>query len=160
MVEKMKAEHEDFRDKTSPNTNATSHLELSKTYQVSTFDDSDQHIGYNTAINKTIGDMQKVIHSQNNIDDELSKQISILYSMIEDLKKNLIQLSTQVLPQQKLSKNKENKISIEDIGAIKHELNTIKENAVRDKVNTNEVVSNLSAIVVNLKEMLVKVSTS
>ena len=160
MVEKMKAEHEDFRNKTSPHTNATSHLELSKTYQVSTFDDSDQNIGYNTAINKTIGDMQKVIYSQNNIDDELSKQISILYSMIEDLKKNLIQLSTPVLPQQKLSKNKENKISIEDIAAIKHELNTIKENAVRDKVNTNEVVSNLSAIVVELQEVLVKVCTS
>ena len=160
MVERMKAEQEDFRNKTSPHNNATSHLELSKTHQVSKFDDSDQNIGYNAAINKTIVDMQKVIYSQNNIDDELSKQISILHSMIEDLKKNLIQLSTPLLPQQKLSKNKGNKISIEDIGAIKHELNTIKENAVRDKVNTNEVVGNLSAIVVELKEMLVKVCTS
>ena len=160
MVEMMKAEHEDFRNKTSPHTNAVNHLELSKTPQVSTFDDSDQNIGYNAAINKTIGDMQKVIYSQNNIDDELSKQISILYSMIEDLKKNLIQLSTPVLPQQKLSKNKENKISFEDIEAMKNELNTIKENAVRDKVNTNEVVGNLSTIVVELKEMLVKVCTS
>ena len=160
MVEMMKSEHEYFRNKTSPQTNAVSHLELSKTPQVSTFDDSDQNIGFNAAINKTIGDMQKVIYSQNNIDDELSKQISILYSMIEDLKKNLIQLSTPVLPQQKLSKNKENKISFEDIEAMKNELNTIKENAVRDKVNTNEVVGNLSTIVVELKEMLVKVCTS
>ena len=160
MVEKMKAEHKEFLNKTSPHSNAASHLELLKTPQISTFDDSDQNIGYNAAINKTIGDMQKVIYSQNNIDDELSKQISMLYSMIEDLKKNLIQLSTPVLSQQELSKTKENKLSIEDIGAIKHELNTIKENAVRDKVNTNKVVGNLSAIVVELKEMLVKVDIS
>lgn len=158
MVEKIKIEHEKLRIQTTTHPDTTSQPKVLNEQQDLTLNGGNQNIENNSVINKTIGNMQKVIYSQNNIDEGITKQISILYLMIEDIKKKLVPLSTPT--QSTIPSNEESKTSIEDIWSIKHELKTIKENAARDKVNNYEMLGNLSDIVQELKDKLIKVSAS
>ena len=151
MIEKIKQDHESFRTTTQPiTTNYSEHMsEKEGTIKYSEF---------NADTNKTIVDMQKMIHTQNNIDEGISKEVSTLYTMIKDLEKKLINLSNTTPPPSVELQTRNSKNAIEDIRTIKAELRTIKENAARDKINTYEVLDNLNDVVVELrKDKLIKV---
>ena len=148
MIEQIKLEHESLRQPTTTHPSITRYYEILNNEETSKLDGSNSNNGINKGINKTIEDMHKVIYSQNNIDGEISKQISILYSMVKELERRVFQLPISTTPRPTAESNKN---TIEEIGIIKQDLKTIKENAARDKLNTYQTLDHLNDMVVELR---------
>ena len=148
MIEEIKLEHESLRQPTTTHPSKTRYSEILNNENTSKLDGSNSNNGINNGINKTIGDIQKVIYSQNNIDGEISKQISILYSMVKELDRRLLKMPISTTPRPTTeSHNNMN----EDIGIIKEDLKTIKENAARDRLSNYETLNHLNDMVVELR---------